>query len=453
MSTVVTEQNVYAAQFSTLRDRLPGTHLPWLERLRQKGMDDFLALGFPTTKLENWKYTNVAAIRRIAFEPALDRPLTGTLETVWSVSTRLVFVNGWFSPALSTLGALYERPGGHRPPLQLLSLAEALRDPERASVIEKHLGRYAGTSDHAFAAWNTAFFTDGAYIEIPRGIAVEQPIHFMFISADDGKPRACYPRNLMVAGEGSQVTVVESFLGFDDSARLTNTVTEIAAGPGAVIDYYKIECETPQGFHVAVINAHLDRDASLTSHSISFGGGLVRNDLNVSLDGEGSRCTLNGLFAVDGRRLVDNHTRIDHMRPHASSRELYKGVLAGNAEGVFNGAIVVRENAQKTDAVQYSKNLLLSREAQINTKPQLEIRNNDVRCFHGATIGQMDADAVFYLKSRGIDEVEARRILVRGFGGEIIDGIRVPTLRAELERLLDRWVDSVAAARLLDPTF
>jgi Fe-S cluster assembly protein SufD len=449
MSAVLTEQDVYAAQFSSMRERLPGKHLPWLEQLRQKGMDDFLALGFPTTKLENWKYTNVAPIRRIAFEPAQDRPLTSltrTLEIGSSASPRLVFVNGWFSSTLSTVGALYERPGGRRPPLQLLSLSKALQDADRASVIERHLGRYAVTCDHAFAAWNTAFFTDGAYIEIPRGVAVEHPLQLMFISAGDGKPRACHPRNLIVAGEGSQLTVVESFLGFDDSACLTNTVTEIAAGPGAVVDYYKVECESPQGFHVAVINAHLERDASLTSHSISFGSSLVRNDLNVALDGEGSHCTLNGLFAVDGQRLVDNHTRIDHMRPHASSRELYKGLLAGNAEGVFNGAIVVRENAQKTDAVQYSRNLLLSREAQINTKPQLEIRNNDVRCFHGATIGQMDADAVFYLKSRGIDEVEARRLLVRGFGGEIIDAIRVSTLREQLEHLLDRWVTGVLEA-------
>ena len=439
MSAVVTEQNIYAAQFSSMRGRLPGNHLPWLGRLRQKGMDVFLALGFPTTKLENWKYTNVAPIRRIAFEPAQDRPLTpltGTLEIVSSASPRLVFVNGWFSPTLSSINSGLN--------FHLLNMGQALQDPDRAGVIKRHLGRYTGTSDHAFAAWNTAFFTDGAYIEIPRGKALEQPIHFTFISADDGKPRASYPRNVIVAGEGSQVTVVESFLGFDDSAYLTNTVTEIAAGPGAVVDYYKVECESPQGFHVAAIDAHLERDASLTSHSISFGGGLVRNDLNVALDGEGAHCTLNGLFAADGQRLVDNHTRIEHMRPHASSRELYKGVLAGNAEGVFNGAIVVRENAQKTDAVQYSKNLLLSRDAQINTKPQLEIRNNDVRCFHGATIGQMDADAIFYLKSRGIDEVEASRILVRGFGGEIIDAIRVPTLRDQLEHLLGRWVSGVA---------
>ena len=437
MSTVMAEQNVYAAQFSAMLERLPGSRLPWVDRLRRMGIEDFLALGFPTTKLENWKYTNVAPIRRIAFEPALDRPISSIPESLHLqlesyASPRLVFVNGRFDRGLSIpeCGLNFE----------LLSLSEALADPQRAAALETHLGRYALTSEHAFAAWNMAFFTDGAYVEIPRGTVVEQPINLVFISAGTGEPWACYPRNLIVLGEGCQATFVEAFLSLNGLVYLNNVVTEIVAGPGAVIEYYKIERESSQGFHIAAINAHLDRDASLTSHSISFGGALVRNDLNVALEGEGSHSTLNGLFAVDGQRLVDTHTHIDHRRPHASSRELYKGVLTGKAEGVFNGTITVRENAQKTDAVQYSKNLLLSKQAQINTKPQLEIRNNDVRCFHGATIGQIDPDAMFYLKSRGIDEDEAKRILVRGFAAEIIHGIRVPALRDQLERLLADWL-------------
>ena len=405
-------------------------------------MDDFLTLGFPTTKLENWKYTNVAPIRRITFEPPVgppvDRRLAAIPELVFHESPCLVFVNGWYAPALSSLNA--------RLNFHVLTIGEALRDPDRVSVIEKHLGRYTKTADHAFAAWNTAFFMDGAYVEVPRGFIGEQPVHLVFIAAGNSEPWACYPRNLIVAGEGSQLRFVETFIGSTEAVYLTNTVTEVAAGAGAVIDYYKIERESSQSFHVAVMNAHLDRDASLTCHSISFSGSLVRNDLNVSLDGEGSHCTLDGLFVVDGRRLVDNHTRIDHLRPHASSRELYKGVLAGNAEGVFNGVIAVHENAEKTDAVQHSKNLLLSREAQINTKPQLEIRNNDVRCFHGATIGQIDTDAVFYLMSRGIAEDEAQRILIRGFAGEIIDAIRLPSVKDRLERQLEGWLRGVLEA-------
>src|SRR5215475_12807436 len=429
---MVAEQNVYATQFSSIRKRLPGRYLPWVERLRQKGMDDFLTLGFPSTKLENWKYTNVAPIRRITFEPAIDHSFSLIPELDSFPRPRLVFVNGRFIPALSKVDAALN--------CHLRTIGEALGDPERSSIIEKHLGRYTDLSNHAFAAWNTAFFTDGAYLEVPRGLAVEHPIHLVFIAAGDTDPWACYPRNLIVSGEGSQITFVETFIGSNDTVYLTNSVTEIAAGPNAVIDYYKIEDESCKSFHIAAITAHLDRDASLTSHSISFGGSLIRNDLNVSLDSEGAYCTLNGLFTVDGQRLVDNHTRIDHLRPHASSRELYKGVLAGNAEGVFNGAIVVHENAQKTDAVQHSKNLLLSKQAQINTKPQLEIRNNDVRCFHGATIGQIDTDAIFYLKTRGIAEEDAKRLLVRAFADEIIHGIRVPTLRDQLERLLTEWL-------------
>jgi len=299
-------------------------------------------------------------------------------------------------------------------------------------------------SENAFAAWNTAFFTDGAFIEVPRGSVFEQPVNLLFISAGNGKPWACFPRNLIIAGEGSQITFVESFLGLNASVYLTNAVTEIVAGPGAVIEYYKVERESPESFHVAAVNAQLDRDATLTSYSFSFGGALVRNDLNVALDGAGSHCTLNGLFAVNGRRLVDNHTRIDHLQPHTSSRELYKGVLTGEGEGVFNGAIVVRDNAQKTDAVQYSKNLLLSKQAQINTKPQLEIRNNDVRCFHGATIGQIDPEAVFYLKSRGIDGAKAKQILVRGFAGEIIEAVRIATLRDQSECYLSEWLQEAS---------
>ena len=338
MSIILEEQNVYAGQFSALLQGLPGHGVSWLDHLRKRGMEDFLALGFPTTKLENWKYTNVTPIRRITFQPASECPYGFIPETLRVQaesynSPRLVFVNGRFDQRLSAVGALDERPDGYRPPLQFLRLSQALRDPQRAIGVEKHLGRYTSTSENAFAAWNTAFFTDGAYIEIPRGLAFERPIHLVFVSVGTGEPWACYPRNLIVAGEGSQVTFVESFLSLNGPVYLTNMVTEIVAEAGAVIEYYKVERESHQGFHTAAINAHLERDASLTSHSISLGGALVRNDLNVALDGEGSHCTLNGLFAVDGQRLVDNHTRIDHLRSHASSRELYKGVLAGKAEG------------------------------------------------------------------------------------------------------------------------
>src|SRR5215472_217134 len=276
MSTIAVEQNVYAAQFASVLERLPGKHLPWLERLRQKGMDDFLSLGFPTTKLEDWKYTNVASIRRMTFERAADRPLPSIPDFDAQASPRLVFINGRFVPGLSAADARLNK-------FHMLPISDALRDPERRLVIEKHLGRYTKTSDHAFAAWNTAFFTDGAYIEVPGGLVCEQPVHLVFISAGDGDPRVCHARNLIVAHEASQFTFIEKFFSLTDSVYLTNTVTEIAAKPGAVISYYKIERECSQGFHVAVVDARLESDASLTSYSFSLGGSLVRNDLNVLL--------------------------------------------------------------------------------------------------------------------------------------------------------------------------
>jgi Fe-S cluster assembly protein SufD len=234
---------------------------------------------------------------------------------------------------------------------------------------------------------------------------------------------------------------VEVFLSVAGGAYLTNAVTEIVGGPGAVIDYYKMEQESSAGFHVAAVKVSLGRDAILKSHSFSFGAGLARNDLSVVLDGEGSACNLDGLFIVDGHRLVDNHTEIDHRKPYATSRELYKGILSGHAQGVFNGAIKVREGAQKANAVQHSKNLLLSENAQINTKPQLEIRADDVRCAHGASIGQLDQDAMFYLKTRGVDERVGRQILIRGFATEILDRVHVPHIRRQLETLLDGWFE------------
>jgi Fe-S cluster assembly protein SufD len=443
MTTTIAEPNVHAEQWATLVDSLAGRRLPWVRHLRKKAIEEFVTLGFPTTKLENWRFTNVAPVQRTTFVSPPDRPNAAITDDVRQkihsyAEPRLVFVNGRFDANLS--GWLDEANSW------LFTLSEALEDCRLATVAERHLGQYTQTAENAFAAWNTAFFTDGAFIEIPRGKVIETPVNLVFLATGTGEPWACHPRNLIVAGENSQVTIVETFLSSTSQPYLTNAVTEIAAESGAVIDYCKVEQESPQSFHFAAIDAHLALDASLRSHCFSFGGALVRNDLNVALDGEGSHCTLNGFFAVDGGRLVDNHTHVDHLRPHASSRELYKGVLADKAAGVFNGAISVREAAAKTDAVQYSKNLLLSSEARINTKPQLEIRNNDVRCFHGATIGQIDPEAAFYLRSRGIDETQARQILVRGFAAEVIETVPFAALCGKLERVLNHWYGEVFKA-------
>jgi Fe-S cluster assembly protein SufD len=438
MSALLAEQNIYATQFSEIVDRLPGRGLDWLGRLRKSAIERFIQLGFPTTRLEDWKYTNVAPIGRLTFRPALSPSKASVPDFLRSQvdlfpGPRLVFVDGVLDRNLSL--NQYDDCG-----LQL-SLAESLGNPNQTSALEGHLGRYADTSNHAFVAWNTAFFADGAYVAIPAGTNVLRPIHLVFVSTGTDQPLATYHRNLIVADEGSRVALAEVFLSVPGAVNLTNAVTEIVAGPNATVDYYKIECESSDSFHVTTVKANLGRDASLSSHIFSLGAALARNDLCVALAGEGSQCTLDGLFLVDGHRLVDNHTEIDHRKPHATSRELYKGILSGHAQGVFNGAIIVRKDAQKTDAVQHSKNLLLSDYAQINTKPQLEIRADDVRCAHGASIGQLDHEAIFYLKTRGVDDRAARQILIRGFAGEILDRVHIPDIRQQLETLLDEWFD------------
>ena len=438
MSAMATERNTYQTQFSEIFDRLPGRGVDWLDRLRKSATERFVELGFPTTRLEEWKYTSVTPISRLTFQPA-KRSWTGAVPATLRAhidlfpSPRLIFVDGILDPTLS----LNDDNSG----LQLCGLAEALRDQSQAAILESHLGRYADTSNHAFVAWNTGFFSDGAKILIPAGTTVLRPVHLVFVSTGGDEPRALFPRNLIVVGEGSRVALVEVFLSATGGVYLTNAVTEIVGGSDAIIDYYRMERESSDSFHVATVKASLGRDASFTSHTFSLGAALARNDLSVVLDGEGSQCNLDGLFIVDGHRLVDNHTEIDHRKPHATSRELYKGILSGHAQGVFNGAIIVREDAQKTNAVQHSKNLLLSENAQINTKPQLEIRADDVRCAHGAGIGQLDQDAIFYLKTRGVDERVARRILIRGFATQILDRVQVSDIRRQLETLLDEWFE------------
>jgi Fe-S cluster assembly protein SufD len=278
---------------------------------------------------------------------------------------------------------------------------------------------------------NTAFFRDGAFIEIPDGLVLERPIYLLFISTAAGEPSIIQPRNLILAGRESQATIIECYIGASGSY-FTNSMTELAAGENSFIDSYKITAEG--GFHIGRLQVDQQRDSSFSSNSISLGGPLVRNDLVVALNGEGAQCSLDGLYFAAGREHVDNHTVIDHAKAHCSSREMYKGVLAGKSSAVFNGSIVVRKDAQKTDAKQSNRNLLLSEDAVVNSKPELEIYADDVRCTHGTTIGQIEHDALFYLRSRGIGEEEARDLLTYAFATEILDRIKVAPIRAAVER-------------------
>jgi Fe-S cluster assembly protein SufD len=269
-------------------------------------------------------------------------------------------------------------------------------------------------------------------------VFLEQPVHLVFISMPNGQPTVSHPRNLILAGRGSQAAIIESYIGTAGKAYFTNAVTEIVAAEGAVVDHYKFQHESEQAFHVATIQAVQDRGSVVNSHNIALGAALARNDINSVLDGEGAECSLNGLFITGGRQHADTHTLLDHAKPHCASRELYKGILDGHGEGVFNGKIVVRKDAQKTNAIQSNKNLLLSGDAVINTKPQLEIFADDVRCTHGATVGQLDKEALFYMQSRGIPAAEARKVLTYAFAGELLDRIKWQPARERVEAELYR---------------
>jgi Fe-S cluster assembly protein SufD len=277
---------------------------------------------------------------------------------------------------------------------------------------------------------------DGAVVIVPDNCRVETPIHLIFGTLAKDEGIAVYPRNLLVIGSGSQVQIVESYFGLGAGSYFVDAVTELLGKENSVIDYYRLQRESDAGFHIGAVDARLNRDCHFTSHAVTLGGGLVRNDMRVALEGEGSECVLNGLYLMDGRQHVDNHTEIEHKRPRATSFELYKGILSGYAHGVFNGKIVVHKDAQKTDARQTNKNLLLSENAAVNTKPQLEIHADDVKCSHGSTIGQLDADALFYLRSRGLDRREAQSLLSYAFASDVVSRMQIPFLRSRLDEFL-----------------
>ena len=411
-------------------DQRPRGGPRWLQDLRDRGAARFTALGFPTTRDEEWRFTSVAPIAGGDFKPAgegaarvTDAELAHYLYS--DAAHRIVIVNGTFSADLSRAPHL---PGGVRAG----SLAAAVT--EQPDVVQRYLGQLAEFGGRAFTALNTALAADGAYIYIPDGVVLDAPLHVLFITTSSaGAATMSHTRALVVAGERSQSQIVETYVGPAGSVYFTNAVTEIVAGENAVIDHYKVQQESLEAFHVASLHISAGRSSNVSSQSMSLGGRLVRNDVVAVMDGEGAECTLNGLYLADRDRLVDNHTVIDHAKAHCPSHELYKGILGGKAKAIFNGKIIVRQDAQKTDAKQTNRALLLSDEATINTKPQLEIFADDVKCTHGATIGQLDEDAIFYLRARGLSYFEARDMLIHAFAGEILGRVKIAPLRESLE--------------------
>ena len=430
----------YLADWEAFRRELPPDEPAAIGELRRSAIERFAALGFPTTRQEEWRFTSLAPLAREAFRRApqpAPRPGPAVLAPwLFEAAARLVFVDGQFAPELSSedgTALAADAPGSPGAPgILVASLAGALaREPRR---LEPHLGRHTPFQDRPFVALNTAFLRDGAVVLAPRGAVVEAPIHLLYLTTSGSAPVVSYPRNLIVAGEGSQLTVVETYVG--EGAYFSCGVTELIAGAGAVVDHYKVQRESREAYHLATLQVYGERDSAISSHSVSLGGGLVRNDVNALLDGEGINCILNGLYLAEDRQVIDNHMRVEHAKPHCASHELYKGILDGKARSVFNGLIHVHPGAQKTDAKQSNRNLLLSADAIANSNPRLEIFADDVKCTHGSTVGQLDDDAVFYLRSRGIGEDAARSLLTYAFASDVLARIKVEPVRRDLEEFL-----------------
>ncbi len=409
----------------------------WLKELRDGGIARFGELGFPTTKQEAWRFTSVAPLVETRFElagtPDTRHPTPAQIEhLVLGDSPRLVFVNGHFSEALSRLAGF---PTGVR----VESLAGALAtDP---ASIRDHLGKYAAFVDRPFAALNTAFVHDGAFVHVPAKVTIEEPIQLLFLAtpgagSKGGAPLVSHPRNLIVIEREARAAVVETYAALGEGVYWTNAVTEVVAGDGARVDCYRVQRESDRAYHVAVTDVHQGRDTTVNVHAVSFGGALARHDLRGTLAGPGGYLILNGLYVLAGEQHADHHTAIDHAAPHCESHEYFNGVLDGRSRGVFNGRIIVRPGAQKTDSKQTNNNLLLSGEAHADSQPQLEIYADDVKCTHGSTVGPLDPKALFYLRSRGLGEAEARRLLTYGFAAEILNRMDVAPLRAQLDRIV-----------------
>lgn len=423
--------DLYVSHFETFERTLNGESKSELHQLRREAIGKLNDTGFPTTKHEEWRFTNITPITKIDFKPVLRYNSEGVSQDQidrFSFATRhrLVFINGHFSREFSAVGNL---PQG----VFCGSLASSVKtsDPQ----VQLYLGRQVKIDETPFVLLNTAFLRDGAFIYVHDGVVLNESVHVLFI-ATGSEHTLISPRNLVVIGKNSQASIVESYVSLTHTPYMTNAVTEVIAGDNAVLEHDKLQNESLNAFHVAMIHGRLGANTSFTSNSIAIGGSLVRNNVVAILDAEGSECTLNGLSLGTGAQLIDNHTVIDHAKPRCVSHELYKSILDGRSRGVFNGKIFVREQAQKTDAKQTNKTLLLSDEAIIDTKPQLEIFADDVKCTHGATVGQLDPEQLFYLRSRGIGEMLARDILTFAFASDVVGRVHVEPLKIQLEALI-----------------
>ena len=401
----------------------------WLKDLREGGIARFHELGFPNMKQEAWRFTSVAPIAEGSFELAQAPARVPTLEDIrpfflLEAGYRLVFVDGFFQRSLST--PLLDG-------VRLDGLEQALAT--QTEVTRRHLGRYASTQDRPFSALNTAFLNEGAFVHVPAKATVEFPIQLLFL-ATGGRQVVTHPRNLIVVDGEARASIVETYAALDDGPYWTNAVTEIVLGDGARVDYHRVQQESNLAYHVATTQSHQGRDSTLNLHFVTFGGTLTRHDIGAVMAAPGGTLILNGLYLLAGKQHADHHTTIDHAADHCESHEYFNGVLDEKARGVFTGRIIVRPGAQKTDSKQTNNNLLLSADAHADSQPQLEIYADDVKCTHGSTVGPLDPRALFYARSRGLGEADARRLLTYGFAAEVLGRMEVVPLRAQLDRIV-----------------
>lgn len=427
MTTATTHP--YVASLLAGSGSVPAGPAAWFDARRAVALERANALAVPTTRDEEWRYTDLAPLTRLQFQPVSDAAGVSAADiaafSVAEAAAQLVFVDGVYAPQLSRLDGL---PQGF--------VVTPLRDAAKnhGALVEPHLAQLVPNEQDLFAALNTAFLQHGVFIHAAKNAVLADPLHLLFVATRKGV--AAYPRLLVVADAGSACSVIEDYVAVGDAAYLTNAVTEIAVAQNAEVRHIKLQRESAQAFHVGTCAVTLARDARYLSHAVTLGARLSRNNLTVTQQGEGAHAQIDGIALIGGRQLADTHTLMDHTRPNGTCEQVHKTIVGGGAHAVFNGKVFVRAGAQQTDSSQQSRNLLLSDKAHVDTKPQLEIFADDVKCAHGATVGQLDAENVFYLKSRGLTELQARNLLTYAFGAEIIDRIPVPSLVAQLEKIV-----------------
>lgn len=429
VTELVKSENSYQAAFRNMRELSPAA--PWLELVRGSAIDRFEQLGFPTVRDEEWKYTNLATLAKESFVPAVsaDRFDAGDVSRFVypeSDGAHLVVVNGFLREDLSTTTALGDAVA--------IDLFSAVADARYNKIIRKYLARNAGYHNNGLTALNTAFLQSGVFVFIPKNVKLEKPIQVTFIGGTADS--ANFPRLLVVAEENSSATLIENFVAGDEGRYFTNAIAEIVLKDGAHLEHYRLQRDSKNAYHVSTTSAELGRASRYDTTSINLGAQLSRHDVSVVMDHEGAETSVDGLYVVGSDQHTDTHSVIDHTQPHCNSHQLYKGILDDNGRAVFNGKIFVREGAQKTDAMQTNKNLLLSDKARVDTKPQLEIYADDVKCAHGAAIGQIDPEELFYLETRGIGPELGRSLLTYGFAEEVIAKIGIESIRSELDQIV-----------------